>query len=535
MQQTKLADYDIYSHNYKAGSSTSIFIGPIWLEEVISVQLSSGSGDIPAYGYSNPYFDRLMIGRYIVQGTITIPYTEPDSLLRIIEAAKESTIQDNELLSIIENQKSIFSSTLKNKFINEQMLKDPTKTIGEMDKDGLFDYMETYVERICREVELQSLDGKFSPRDFELTIVRGNIYDRNSSIDIYQKVKIVGTSTISAPDDSGQIEVYSFTGQRKPPRVSKKTVRSPDHELSRDNLMRMAKELASKLVDSLMEPPVINVFAPEQRTSLMYSTDKLAIAGLLSTNARFFGKNSSFIEMTYGFEYPEKFNSAINPKKDYSSDTNLFLFTKELGIVKQTESSIKLISPSVEEGNVTFRGFDNRYGKIISVNGEKSAEHVYAVGPVEPATLMGKQLGGTIVLPRHRRNNMDIGSFIPPNILAPESVNYSDTIAENLKVSTMWNCLLGYRAIANTGKTVETNTGTGDYINQVSQPLHTFAYIDSLTAEYNTDPGSEVKAKLIISVPVYIDFIGLEKTNTYAKRSKDKLKCSESDKKIRSP
>ena len=204
---TDPVNYNPYDKGYKSGAQVSLFIGPIWVEEVVTIRLGTGTDDIPVYPYSTPYFNTVLLGNYIVNGQIGINYTDSDYLLRIIESARNTSIQEKELKALIKGRKSLFETTL----------------LDHESNDYKRSRIKNYVERISREIETSSMNsnGKLDPRSFEITIIAGNIYDDNQSIEIYEDVKINRTNKIIDNGDNIVLEVYDFIGKKKPDRLSK--------------------------------------------------------------------------------------------------------------------------------------------------------------------------------------------------------------------------------------------------------------------------------------------------------------------------
>jgi len=521
---TSPSTYNIYDHGYKTGAQTNIFIGPIWLEEVVSIQWRTGTSDAPVYPYSSAYHDRLMLGKYTVGGTLAVSYTQPDYLLRILESAADISIQDGELYNLIESRKSIFADTIKSRLMTDKLLADGTYSMTE---NRLTKYAADYVERISREIEVMSYSGqRYNPRQFELTIVTGSLYDNNQSIEIYEDVKIVGTGRTAANDDQPQIEFYDFVARRKPERKERFTMAPPVGYLSRENLLQMAKEVAEKLVGEITKSPKIKGVAPTHRTSLMTNTDRLAIAGLLNPRGRMYGKEASFIETTWSLEYPLTFSTY---QADDGTFSDIASTTKLLATIdgKETTTDVKLIPPD-RDGQGPRQAFDNSYGKIVAVDRTRTARYISAVGPVAAQTLTSR-LGGTIALPRYRRNDFDVGSFIMPSIVPVDGFNYVDSDLEALTTSTLWCCLTGFRC---TGGNPKTDTSLENaiedpttYITEIAQPVNSFAYVDHITSEW--EEGNPFKLKF--GAPVYIDYVNTATKGTEGKSTKKPLSAGKTD------
>jgi hypothetical protein len=242
-----VSDYDIYDRGYLTGSSTSIFIGPIWVEEAISVSKDTGVNKRPVYPYSDPYYSRLLTGRYIVNGTIAIVHTVPDYLLKILEEARSISITDDALEELIGNRRSMFLNTLSSKFLGVEY----QDAVG----DPRLKYLEEYVERIPREIELQNSERGFDPQRFELTIIKGNPYDGVQSLDIYEDCEITATGETIMNDDQILVDLYRYTGRKKPSKMQKIRKSKDRGIFVRSNLLAMARQLADEITGEILQPP----------------------------------------------------------------------------------------------------------------------------------------------------------------------------------------------------------------------------------------------------------------------------------------
>ena len=115
--------YDLYDNGYTTGNQISVFVGPIWVEQVVSLQLRTASQKEPVYAYSSPYYDRLLVGNYSIVGTLGVAYNEPDYLMRCLAMA-QAGMSDLEMKALIEKQKGRFSMRLKDQLFNTQSSSD---------------------------------------------------------------------------------------------------------------------------------------------------------------------------------------------------------------------------------------------------------------------------------------------------------------------------------------------------------------------------------------------------------------------------
>jgi len=503
--------YDAYNRGYKSGAQTSMFIGPIWVEELVSLQVRSQTTDVPVWGYSNPYYGDILQGNYQVTGQLAVSYTEPDYLLRIVNTARNASIQDDELVALIEQRKSIFLDTVKYKLIQEQKMQ------GSLDINDISTVQtaERFVQRITREVETTVLNtgGTVRSNAFEITIITGNIESGDSSIDIYEGVKIMGTGKVISTDDTAIIEMYEFMGRKKPDLKKPIVVQAISNRLSKANLMSMAKEVTDKLIDRVMEPPTMLASSLTPRAMELGSTDKIAIAGHLPRKPRFYGKECSFSEISFAMEHPDTFTEYTDENDEVTpivSDSKLKIYNRDN--TTPSEVDIRLTCPFVDPVNEGQRkGFDNRFGRLVSPDREHTANHVNAVAPIAPASIID-HVGGSIVMPRYESKEFEIGSYYPPEIVDISTFEYDEEDLPTLTAGTLWCNTLGFRS--STSKYVRAKDLTPEElasdarIGDIAQPMNTLAIIGGVMAEWEED---EDTFSFKIDVPRAIDYVNTHK------------------------
>lgn len=523
--------FNVYDRGYKGGAQTSVFIGPVWVEEVVSIQFNTQTTDIPVYSYSSPYFGKILLGNYQVTGQIGIAYTEPDYLLRIIETAKSTSIREEELRNLIDGRKSIFMNTVKYRMLTEELLKNDSIDLSE---NVATQYATSYVERITREIETGSLNekGGLDPQSFEMTVVTGSLHSDTQAIEIYEGVKIIGTGKVITNDDNVQIEVYQFIGRKKPDRIHKVIAPRDAYLLSRPNLMKLASEITRKLVDRLLQPPDFEVFDTRARTSEMLSTDKMAVAGLLPRNPRLYGKEASFGEIVYAVEYAAKMSTYTddnNIEHNIESTSVVDLYSVKGGQPKPLENTY-LTCPNIKKnGRITAEvAFDNRFGRMISPDRENLAKHIAAVAPISPASIASSR-GGTIMMPRYQRNEFGIGSYYPPEIVDITAFDYDESGLETLTAGTLWFATLGFRSTSSQErKNMDTTSAEemkDDKICEVTQPLNTIAVINEVSSDWEEDAET---FELKFAAPRAVDFVNLHISGTDGKSAKAEMKVGKS-------
>lgn len=508
--------YDIYDKGYKSGSQAFIFLGPIWIEEAAFFQIDRSNTKKPVYGYNEVKYDRLLQGRYLVQGTLGINYVEANYLTRTIKKVQEQSVMRGTLQDLIVNQKSLFLDRMQKSKAMQQMVSDLS-----VDVEGLQN-IEKFVKRICNEAELASSTGNLlDPNTFEITFIFGDLYDTTQSIEIYEGVQISSSGIRTGNDDEVTIEIYNWTARGMKEAETKEEQDKYKYTLNKANLLAMAKEVSDQLVDKILEEVTIDVHANNQRTKLMNNTMKLGVAGMLHPNTRMFGRNASFIEMVYAMELPREYSTNTSGEAIKSKTSLLAQVRKEV-VASKAEPKAWGTPPTIEESTIFLKvpnqpiasmdrdAFDNSFGKIASINRTHSAEKIKAISPVKIENLTYK-LGGSIALPQYRKKDFNIGSFIPPVILPnteSSPYNFEEKDIEAITYSTLWCGLTGYRGIGNSyGE--DKQESNPQRLNEISQPLYSFSYVKDVKASYIAGGDYSID----ISVPTYIDFLNLDKAS----------------------
>ena len=77
------------NENYFSGSQASLFIGDIWVDDILAIDYSVQHVRTPQYGYGSQHWDFLPAGAITVGGTFTINFREPNYLWLILERYKK--------------------------------------------------------------------------------------------------------------------------------------------------------------------------------------------------------------------------------------------------------------------------------------------------------------------------------------------------------------------------------------------------------------------------------------------------------------
>lgn len=65
-----------YERDYFSGSQAKVFIGDIWVDDIVTFQYNTINNKAPIYGYASQQFDAVAQGTFIVNGQFTIAFKE---------------------------------------------------------------------------------------------------------------------------------------------------------------------------------------------------------------------------------------------------------------------------------------------------------------------------------------------------------------------------------------------------------------------------------------------------------------------------
>lgn len=74
----------LYDLDYYTGSQASIYIGDVWVDEIVSFEYKLVQSKTPLYGYASQLFDDSAAGRVLVQGAFAINFKEQGYLWAVL-------------------------------------------------------------------------------------------------------------------------------------------------------------------------------------------------------------------------------------------------------------------------------------------------------------------------------------------------------------------------------------------------------------------------------------------------------------------
>lgn len=198
---------------YFSGSQASIFIGDVWVDEIIDWQLSYGVPATPIYGYGDTFFSHAAQGRVLVQGNFTINFREPNYLLAILERYQ---YQKNLYLDNNKYGFSVGDAERRTPYTPEEKIQEMTYLDKRSALDAFFagDNKQTTAASILTSSSLSTLDPRlvndYARPLFDIKIGYGTVLDKDTIGEQIVGVKIIGKGKTIMANGEPVKESYSF-------------------------------------------------------------------------------------------------------------------------------------------------------------------------------------------------------------------------------------------------------------------------------------------------------------------------------------
>src|SRR6478736_6604519 len=75
---------NIYDTQYFSGTQASLFIGDVYIDDLVSYAFTCTTTKTPIYGYASQLFDAVSKGTVIVNGTFSINYKQAQYLYLVL-------------------------------------------------------------------------------------------------------------------------------------------------------------------------------------------------------------------------------------------------------------------------------------------------------------------------------------------------------------------------------------------------------------------------------------------------------------------
>ena len=217
-----------YKLDYFSGAQANIYLGPILLDEVTSLQWSVHQAKIPIYGYASQFFNEMARGSIIVQGQFSINFIQPNYLFSVMHALKnkkgvasweqEEKELDEKLQEVLEELKAIDVNNVQAIYEKWQVLKEIDSKNSKGAKEFYFKKINDTLWGPSELEKTQSSRGRtddtaFNGFDIEIQYKWESDQSPQASQTI-KNVHILGSSRAIMIDEQPIQEVYSFYAQR---------------------------------------------------------------------------------------------------------------------------------------------------------------------------------------------------------------------------------------------------------------------------------------------------------------------------------
>ena len=213
---------------YFSGSQASIFIGELWVDDIVDWQCSVGSNSMPIYGYGDTFWSHAAQGRIMVQGSFTINFREPNYLFAILEHYRKKNEGSYPFLEakrfkegLDKDGQSIknpigpydFDSSYNDAITKRQMLEDFFNK-KKKDSDGKEQTIKGRLDSLLPNSTVTSdQSGAYNPfaiPAFNIKIGYGSVINEDTIGEQIIDVKLVGRGRLISANGEALKESYSF-------------------------------------------------------------------------------------------------------------------------------------------------------------------------------------------------------------------------------------------------------------------------------------------------------------------------------------
>jgi len=193
------------NEQYYSGNQATLFIGDVWVDDIISIDYTLQHSRMPQYGYGSQHFDFLPKGSILITGSFTINFREPNYLWIILERykhfnkTKEERTFDREKLEI-ENKAVTYSGDERVRLEEFFGAEDPSKA-----QESLIAQAREF-DKITEPIGPEN----FNHKAFNILLGYGYELNKNSPGETLRSVHIMGKSKLINADGRPISEQYNF-------------------------------------------------------------------------------------------------------------------------------------------------------------------------------------------------------------------------------------------------------------------------------------------------------------------------------------
>jgi len=208
---------------YRGPSNTKVFLGTVWLDDVVSISYNAQHSKEPIWGFRNILFDGVSIGKTLISGQLICNFRYPGYITKVIEQVRSRNeismlLSKGKVLSTPVDARTYPTTDVKALNAENAQFNIP-QLVKDIEKQQAFWWNQNggAVKPMTPQYEqsagnLQALKNK----KFDLRIVYGRVDDMSNRTfeKLLEDVLIVGEGQeVSMLDGAGDVclyEVYSF-------------------------------------------------------------------------------------------------------------------------------------------------------------------------------------------------------------------------------------------------------------------------------------------------------------------------------------
>lgn len=198
-----------YWEDYYTGCDVGIFIGDIWVDDVVTIQYTLTNNKSPIYGYMSEKFDAVTRGTTIVQGQFAIAFKETGYLTTILKNYQYKNGNASRTIEELLGE----SELEKRSYIDKKTGKEVVEFIGVGSAELAFTNAEQGTpDRADRWGYLDMAYGNIIDKGFDIVVTYGDVNEqfRGGTVEKLNEVHITSRSIVCEPTGEPIAEMYNF-------------------------------------------------------------------------------------------------------------------------------------------------------------------------------------------------------------------------------------------------------------------------------------------------------------------------------------
>jgi len=196
---------------YFSGAQASVFIGDVWVDDIIAIDYSLQHSRVPIYGYGSQHFDFVPKGSISITGSFAINFREPNYLWLILERYKRLRQTGEERTK---KEKDIKAAMDANTFEGDKRKRYESFFHAPNPEPAQASLIEQAREfnGIPEDTSIENFNHKVF--DIVIGYGSGEVLDRDRIGETISSVHIMGKSKIINADGRPIGEQYNFIARR---------------------------------------------------------------------------------------------------------------------------------------------------------------------------------------------------------------------------------------------------------------------------------------------------------------------------------